>query len=162
MPPEQRAAFPLDFMQSKNTAISYESQLVVNSEAECSIFNQTETLHVCMFTLTMCFFPLTRGLFSPGTLWRFQNKHSGHLLPELHTAGMESIQTPLNCSLFVSLQPFAKIKKVHFISHKCSLSTPPWKKQKCRNVCKCIKKEKLKYPMVISIQTKQWNKERTF
>uniref|UniRef100_A0A3Q3NL10 Sperm associated antigen 16 n=1 Tax=Mastacembelus armatus TaxID=205130 RepID=A0A3Q3NL10_9TELE len=31
--------------------------------------------------------------------------------------GTESIQTPLNFSLFVSLQPFAKIKKVHFISH---------------------------------------------
>ena len=35
----------------------------------------------------------------------------------LYTVGTESIQTPLNFSLFVSLQPFAKIKKVHFISH---------------------------------------------
>jgi len=34
-----------------------------------------------------------------------------------YTAGTESIQTPLKCSLIVSLQPFAKIKKVHFISH---------------------------------------------
>jgi len=33
------------------------------------------------------------------------------------TVGTESIQTPLNVSLFVSLQPFAQIKKVHFISH---------------------------------------------
>ena len=33
-----------------------------------------------------------------------------------YTVGTESIQTPLNFSLFVSLQPFAKIKKVHFIS----------------------------------------------
>ena len=30
----------------------------------------------------------------------------------LHTVGTESIRTPLNFSLFVSLQPFAKIKKV--------------------------------------------------
>ena len=35
----------------------------------------------------------------------------------LYTVGTESIQDPLNFSLFVSLQPFAKIKKVHFISH---------------------------------------------
>lgn len=33
------------------------------------------------------------------------------------TVGTESVQTPLKFSLFVSLQPFAKIKKVHFISH---------------------------------------------
>jgi len=39
-----------------------------------------------------------------------------------------SIQTPLNCSLFVSLQPFAQIKKVHFISHSCSLNTPSGQK----------------------------------
>jgi len=32
-----------------------------------------------------------------------------HMLNELYS-GTESIQTPLNCSLFVSLQPFAKIK----------------------------------------------------
>ncbi len=30
-----------------------------------------------------------------------------------YTVGTESIQTPLNFSLFVSLQPFAKIKKVN-------------------------------------------------
>jgi len=35
----------------------------------------------------------------------------------MYTAGTESIQTPLHCSLFVSLQPFAKIKKCQFISH---------------------------------------------
>jgi len=34
-----------------------------------------------------------------------------------YTVGKESIQTPLNVSLFVSLQPFAKIKKVNLISH---------------------------------------------
>ena len=38
-------------------------------------------------------------------------------LVEAYTVGTESIQTPLNFSLFVSLQPFAKIKKGHFISH---------------------------------------------
>ena len=31
-----------------------------------------------------------------------------------HTVGTESIQTPLHFSLFVSLQPFAKIEQVHF------------------------------------------------
>ena len=34
------------------------------------------------------------------------------LLSAQYTVGTESIQTPLNVSLFVSLQPFAKIKKV--------------------------------------------------
>ncbi len=33
-----------------------------------------------------------------------------------YTVGMESIQTPLNFSLFVILQPFAKIILVHFFS----------------------------------------------
>ena len=35
----------------------------------------------------------------------------------LCAVGTESIETPLNFSLFVSLQPFAKIKKVNFISY---------------------------------------------
>lgn len=34
-----------------------------------------------------------------------------------YIVGTETIQTPFNLSLFVSLQPFAQIKKVHFISH---------------------------------------------
>ncbi len=36
---------------------------------------------------------------------------AGHMLsnPTVHTVGTESIQTPLNFSLFVILQPFAKI-----------------------------------------------------
>ena len=38
-------------------------------------------------------------------------------LYQTFTVGTERIQTPLHFSLFVSLQPFAKIKKVHFISH---------------------------------------------
>jgi len=37
--------------------------------------------------------------------------------PKIYTVSTESIQTPLKCSLFVSLQPFAKIQKVNFISH---------------------------------------------
>jgi len=36
---------------------------------------------------------------------------------KMYAVGTESIQTPLKCSLFISLQPFAKIKKDHFISH---------------------------------------------
>jgi len=41
------------------------------------------------------------------------------------TVGTESVQTPLRCSLFVSLQPFAKIKNVHvkfqfFVFNKCA------------------------------------------
>jgi len=43
--------------------------------------------------------------------------------------GTESIQTPLKFSLFVSLQQFAKIKKVHFISHESSLSSPSGQKK---------------------------------
>ena len=35
----------------------------------------------------------------------------------IYTVGMESIHAPLNFSLFVSLQLFAKILKVNFISH---------------------------------------------
>ncbi len=34
-----------------------------------------------------------------------------------YTVGTESIQTPLNFSLFVILQPFAKIIQVHFFPH---------------------------------------------
>jgi len=47
--------------------------------------------------------------------------------------GTESIQTPLNCSLFVSLQPFAKIKKVKFY----------------------FSLKKLKYHMVLLLNTEQ-------
>jgi len=64
--------------------------------------------------------------------------------------GTQSIQTPLKCSLFVSLQPFAKIKKVHLFL----MNSAPHldrKKLKCRNFCKFIKKEKLKYHMVIKL-----------
>ena len=47
-------------------------------------------------------------ILNAGLICRFNNES---------TVGTENIQTPLNFSLFVSLQPFAKIKKVHFISH---------------------------------------------
>jgi len=72
------------------------------------------------------------------------------LLLLICAVGTESIQTPLKWSVFVSLQPFAKIKKliyVHSAPHRDR------KKLKCRNVCKLIKKGKLKYHMIISIQT---------
>jgi len=56
-----------------------------------------------------------------------------HVGPHIHvirqsTVGTKSIETPLHLSLLVSLQPFAKIQKVHFISHECSLGTPSWQK----------------------------------
>ncbi len=44
-------------------------------------------------------------------------KHTLSMQIHIYTVGTESIQTPLNFSPFVLLQPFAKIKKVHFISH---------------------------------------------
>jgi hypothetical protein len=74
---------------------------------------------------------------------------------EAHTVGTESIQTPLNFSLFVSLQPFSKNQKSSFYFSVMYTQHPilDRKKQKCRNFCKFIKKEKLKYHMVISIQT---------
>ncbi len=65
--------------------------------------------------------------------------------------GTESIQTPLNFSLFVILQPFAKIINVLINVH-----TAPHidrRTQNCWHFCRFIKKEKLKYHMVLSIQT---------
>lgn len=74
-----------------------------------------------------------------------------HVALARHTAGTESIQTPLSFSLFVSLHPFAKIKTVHIISHEwCTLSLLSWQK-KNRNVesfCKCIKK----YHMILLLR----------
>ena len=66
---------------------------------------------------------------------------------------------PLYIFHSVSLQPFAKIKTVHFICHQCTLSTPSWhkKNQKCRNFFKFIKKEKLKWTQLsISGETWKW------
>ncbi len=66
-----------------------------------------------------------------------------------HTVGMESIQTPLKFSLFVILQPFAKIIK--FIFFLINVRTAPHIDRKtlnCWHFCRFIKKEKLKYHMV--------------
>ena len=71
-----------------------------------------------------------------------------------YTVGTESIQTPLNFSFFVSLQYLLKSKKfILFLINVFSAPHLDRKKLKCRNFCKFIKKEKLKYHMVISIQT---------
>jgi len=53
----------------------------------------------------------------------------------VYTAGTESVETPLKCSLFVSLQPFAKIKNRSFLFTLMFTQLPIWteKKQKCRN-----------------------------
>ncbi len=72
------------------------------------------------------------------------------------TVGTESIQTPLNFSLFVILQPFSKIICSFF--SLINIHTAPHidrKTQNCRHFCRFIKKEKLKYHMVLSIQTLQ-------
>jgi len=45
-----------------------------------------------------------------------------------NAVGTESIQTPIKCSLFVSVQPFSKIQKVNFMSHSCH-SAPSWQKK---------------------------------
>ena len=42
---------------------------------------------------------------------------AGSMCPHCPPYSGNSIQTPLHFSLFVSLQPFAKIEQVHFFSH---------------------------------------------
>ncbi len=73
----------------------------------------------------------------------------------IYTVGTESIQTPLHFSLFVILQPFAKIHLSSFF-FLINVHTAPHinrKTQNCWHFCRFIKKEKLKYHMVLSIQT---------
>ncbi len=75
-------------------------------------------------------------------------------IKDIYTVGTESIQTPLNFSLFVILQPFAKIICSFFFL--INVHTAPHidrKTQNCWHFCRFIKKEKLKYHMVLSIQT---------
>ncbi len=79
------------------------------------------------------------------------NKKYIHMYIIIYT---ESIQTPLNVSLFVILQPFAKIICSFFFL--INVHTAPHidrKTQNCWHFCRFIKKEKLKYHMVLSIQT---------
>ncbi len=73
----------------------------------------------------------------------------------IYTVGTESIQTPLNFSLFVILQPFAKIIYVHFFSSLMHTQHPILtEKHRIVDIfADLLKKEKLKYHMVLSIQT---------
>ncbi len=71
-----------------------------------------------------------------------------------YTVGTESIQTPLN---FHSLLYCSHLlKSFKFIFFLINVHTAPHidrKTQNCRHFCRFIKKEKLKYHMVLSIQT---------
>jgi len=72
---------------------------------------------------------------------------------QIYTVDTEGIQTPLKCSLFHCSNLLKSKKLIIFLIIVHSAPHLDRKNQKCRHFCKFIKKEKLKYHMVISIQT---------
>ncbi len=67
-----------------------------------------------------------------------------------HTVGTESIQTPLHFSLLYCSHLLKSFKLIFFL---INVHTAPHIDRKTQNFCRFIKKEKLKYHMVLSIQT---------